>query len=173
MPETASLERSKPMPEDNRDQEPTEYIDAEYREEVPAPPTLGEETAEQPAQPAASDEPAAKGEEQSPPSSPEAALPPEAQGETNGGPLGCCFGVIIGLLLSLVIAIVSRLYGVPLAQLLQGNLSVVVRIAMALVAVAGVIVFGYFGWKIGRKLYREYEPPVVKDRRRKPKPKGI
>jgi len=109
--------------------------------------------------------------------SPEEGLPPEAQGETNGGPLGCCLGVIVGLLFSLVIAIVSRLYGDPLAQLLQGNLSIVVRIVMALVAAAGVVVFGYFGWKIGRKLFREYERPVVKDRRRKakprPKPKGI
>src|SRR5579884_3011004 len=28
-------------------------------------------------------------------------LPPEAQGEVNGGPLGCCLGVTVGLLLSL------------------------------------------------------------------------
>ena len=169
MPGTASLERFKPMPEDNRDQEPTEYIDAEYWEEIPA--IIDEGTGEESPLPAASDEPTATAEEQPAASLPEAALPPEAQGETNGGPLGCCLGVIVGLLLSVVSAIVSRLYGGPLAQLLQGSFSIVVRIVMAVFAVAGVIIFGYFGWKIGRKLYREYEPPVVKDRRRKPKPR--
>ena len=35
------------------------------------------------------------GEEQPP--SEESALPPEAQGETNGGPLGCCLGTIAGI----------------------------------------------------------------------------
>src|SRR5215472_12080770 len=49
----------------------------------------------------------------------EGALPPEAQGETNGGPLGCCLGVMMGLLLSLSLAIVSRLYADPLGQLFQ------------------------------------------------------
>jgi len=167
MQEIASLEHFKPMPEDNRDSEPIEYIGAEYREEVPA--TIDEGTGEEQPPPATSDEPATTAEEQPAPSSPEAALPPEALGETNGGPLGCCFGVIVGLVLSLVVVIASRLYGDPLAQLLQGNLSIVVRIVTVLFAIAGVIIFGYFGWKIGRKLYRDYEPPVVKDRRRKPK----
>ena len=32
-----------------------------------------------------------------PSSSPVVQLPPEAQGETHGGPLGCCLGVMIGL----------------------------------------------------------------------------
>src|SRR4051812_14890085 len=32
-------------------------------------------------------------------------LPPEAQGEANGGPLGCCLGIMVGLLLSLSLAI--------------------------------------------------------------------
>src|SRR6476646_4273662 len=56
-------------------------------------------------------------------SSPAAQLPPEAQGETNGGPLGCCFGVLVGLLLSLTVAILSRLYADPLAQVFHGGLS--------------------------------------------------
>ncbi len=88
---------------------------------------------------------------------PAAQLPPEAQGEVNGGPLGCCLGVTIGLLLSLFVAVLSRLYADPLAQVLHGALSVTVRIVMIFLAIAGAIIFGYFGWKIGKRVYREYE----------------
>ncbi len=84
-------------------------------------------------------------------------LPPEAQGETNGGPLGCCLGITMGLLLSLVIAILSRLYADPLAQVFHANLSVIVRLVMAVFAIGGAILFGYLGWKIGKRVYREYE----------------
>jgi len=84
-------------------------------------------------------------------------LPTEAQGETNGGPLGCCLGVTVGLLLSLTIAILSRLYADPLAQVFQGNLSISVRIVMSIFAIGGALIFGYVGWKIGRRVYREYE----------------
>ncbi len=87
----------------------------------------------------------------------EAQLPPEAQGETNGGPLGCCLGVTVGLLLSLTVAILSRLYADPLAQVFHGGLSIIVRIVMSIFAIAAAIVFGYVGWKIGKHLYREYE----------------
>jgi hypothetical protein len=88
---------------------------------------------------------------------PAAQLPPEAQGEVNGGPLGCCLGVTIGLLLSLIVAVLSRLYADPLAQVLHGGLSVTVRIVMVFLAIAGAIIFGFFGWKIGKLVYREYE----------------
>ena len=84
-------------------------------------------------------------------------LPPEAQGETNGGPLGCCLGMTVGLLLSLVVAILSRLYADPLAQVFHDNLSTIVRLVMAIFAIGGAIVFGYLGWKIGKRVYREYE----------------
>lgn len=84
-------------------------------------------------------------------------LPPEAQGETNGGPLGCCLGVAVGLLLSLTIAILSRLYADPLAQVFHGNLSISVRIVMLIFAIGGAMLFGYIGWKIGKRVYREYE----------------
>jgi len=100
-----------------------------------------------------------------------AQLPPEAQGEINGGPLGCCLGVMVGLLLSLSVAVISRFYADPLAHILGGVLSLVVRIAMALAALIAVVVCGNFGWKIGKKLYREYDPPVIKDRRRDTRPK--
>ena len=59
-------------------------------------------------------------------------LPPEARGEVNGGPLGCCFGIVVGLILSLSIAITSRLYADPLASFLHSGLSLTVRIVMAL-----------------------------------------
>lgn len=106
-----------------------------------------------------------------PADSPAAKLPPEAQGEVNGGPLGCCLGVMVGLTLSLVVVVASRFLADPLAQVLHGSLSVVIRIVMIIFAIAGAIIFGYFGWKIGKRFYREYEPPVIKDRRRKSKPR--
>lgn len=84
-------------------------------------------------------------------------LPPEAQGETNGGPLGCCLGVTVGLLLSLTVAILSRLYADPLVQVFHGNLSISVRIVMSIFAIGGAALCGYIGWKIGRRVYREYE----------------
>ena len=84
-------------------------------------------------------------------------LPPEAQGETNGGPLGCCLGVTVGLLLSLIIAILSRLYADPLASVFHANLSISVRLVMTIFAIGGAIIFGYLGWKIGKRVYREYE----------------
>lgn len=98
---------------------------------------------------------------------PESLLPPEAQGEANGGPLGCCLGVTIGLLLSLSIAIVGRLYGDTFASIFQGYLAIIVRVVMVLVAIGAAILGGYFGWKIGKRAYREYESPVVKDSRQK------
>jgi hypothetical protein len=87
----------------------------------------------------------------------EAQLPPEAQGETNGGPLGCCLGVTVGLLLSLSVAVLSRLYDDPLAQVFHGDLSITVRIVMSIFAIAGAALCGYVGWKIGKRMYREYE----------------
>ena len=84
-------------------------------------------------------------------------LAPEAEGETNGGPLGCCLGVTVGLLLSLTVAILSRLYADPLAQVFHGNLSISVRIVMTIFAIVGAVICGYVGWKIGKRLYREYE----------------
>lgn len=113
-------------------------------------------------------------ENPSSPPSPEAALPPEAQREVNGGPLGCCLGVMIGLTLSLVVAVIGRIYANPLIPIFHSPLVVLVllRIVMAIAAIGGAILCGYWGWKIGKKLYKEYEPPVIKDRRRKPKPKA-
>jgi hypothetical protein len=144
------------------EQDATEIAEAEEQpvEEQPAEQEAAEET--QPEQPAPR----------------RRLLSPDEEGyEADGGPLGCCLGIIVGLLLSLVIAVLSRLYAAPLGILFSGNfgaLGVVVRIIMALVAIAAAILCGYFGWRIGRYVYREYDPPVVKDRKRsgKPKPKA-
>jgi hypothetical protein len=87
-------------------------------------------------------------------------LPPEAQGEVNGGPLGCCLGVMVGLLLSLFLAIFSRLYATDLGKFFQNNygaLGVVVRVIMAILAVALAIFCGYLGWRLGKRFFREYE----------------
>ena len=104
----------------------------------------------------------------------EADLPPEAQGETNGGPLGCCLGATIGLVLSLFVAIFGRLYiANPLVDTFHNALLVLIllRVAMGIVTIGGAIVLGIVGWKAGKKLFREYEQPVVpvkqKRRRRK------
>jgi len=93
----------------------------------------------------------------------EVQLPPEAQGEVNGGPLGCCLGTTIGLLLSISIALMSGFYAFPLAQFLGGlgSLVILTRIIMALVAIIAVLICGYFGWRIGKSVFREYDAPVV------------
>jgi len=94
------------------------------------------------------------------------ALPPEAQGEVNGGPLGCCLGVAIGLMVSLSIAVIGRLYANDLLSILHNPLLVLIllRVSMVIAALAAAIICGYFGWKIGKRLYREYEAPIIKYR---------
>ena len=104
---------------------------------------------------------------------PESSLPPEAQGEANGGPLGCCLGVTVGLLLSLSIAIVGRLYGDTFASIFQGYLAIIIRVVMVLVAIGAAILCGYFGWKIGKRAYREYDSPVVKNSRQKARARRV
>jgi len=93
-------------------------------------------------------------------------LPPEAQGELNGGPLGCCLGVAIGLMISLSLAVIGRLYANDLLPILHSPLLVLIllRVAMGVAAFAAAIICGYFGWKIGKRLYREYEAPIIKYR---------
>ena len=83
----------------------------------------------------------------------EASLPPEAQGETNGGPLGCCLGTVVGLFLTALLVL-----GVSILLSNGGTLS----FATIPIILLGTILGGYFGWKIGRRVYKEYEPPVVK-----------
>ena len=143
----------------------------ESRSNVEAMPDVGEWVAERSSEASEGmpialsptlDEPADA--EQSP--SPESQLPPEAQGEANGGPLGCCLGGMIGLLLSLAIPILSQVFASPLRAFFQGNLALLVRILMGILAVVFALVCGYFGWKVGKRIYRVYDPPVAKERKR-------
>ncbi|HEY0754664.1 MAG TPA: hypothetical protein VGD98_11925 [Ktedonobacteraceae bacterium] len=95
-------------------------------------------------------------------------LPPEAQGEAHGGPLGCCLGTMVGLMLSLSLAILSRAYASELGNILQGNyglLGLLVRTLMGIMALALAIFFGYTGWQLGKRFFREYEPPQIKKRK--------
>ncbi|HEX7735834.1 MAG TPA: hypothetical protein VF458_13275 [Ktedonobacteraceae bacterium] len=181
----------------------SEYTQDEFAEnpsDQPAEETLpGEERPSQTEQPAnaSAEEPARDaGEEETQPAeetgetttqaeepaeaeakaAPEATLPPEAQGEANGGPLGCCLGMMVGLLLSLSLAVLSRAYATSLGSLLQGNfwlLGLMVRILMGILAFALAIFFGYLGWRLGKRFYREYEPPPVKKRKSRARSKKL
>jgi hypothetical protein len=140
------------MPEEKQDS--TEHT--VQPEEVPAPATSDEQVIEEHSM---TPGPSAQPE-------PQISLPPEARGELNGGPLGCCLGVLIGLMVSLLVAVIGRIYANPLVPIFHSPLLVLLllRIAMAIGGIAGAVIFGYFGWKIGRRLYREYEPPVIRYR---------
>jgi len=108
-------------------------------------------------------------EGQETPVSPESLLPPEAQGETNGGPLGCCLGVTAGILLSLLLGLIGlgHLIMVPLSGIIHTDAITNIRIATGFFAFIGAILGGYFGWKIGKRVYREYDSPVIKKRIRR------
>ena len=135
------------MPKDNQPLE-----DSSEETTLPsAEESIAEPTSEQPTT-----------EEQSLTSAPESLLPPEAQSETNGGPLGCCLGTIAGLFLTFLL-----IMGSSILLSNGGYLS----IATLPVILAGAALGGYFGWRIGKKLYREYGPPVLKERKQQPKPK--
>lgn len=99
-------------------------------------------------------------------------LPPEAQGEMNGGPLGCCLGVTIGLVFSVSIVLISRLFGEQLFQLLGPSwTATLIRILMGLVALAAVIICGRLGWRIGIAIFKEYPKPQIPPRKTRRKRK--
>jgi hypothetical protein len=133
------------MPRDNQPAEDTsdETTSPSAEESLAEPTTEQPTTDDQPLTPA-----------------PGSLLPPEAQGEVNGGPLGCCLGTIAGLFFTFLL--------VMSASLLLSN-GGYLSFATLPVLLAGTVLGGYFGWRIGKKLYREYEPPVVKERRPKPR----
>jgi len=72
-------------------------------------------------------------------------------------------------MVSLLVAVIGRIYANPLIPVFHSALTVLIllRIAMGISGLLGAILFGYFGWRIGKRLYREYEPPVVKYRQSK------
>ncbi|MBE3558768.1 MAG: phage holin family protein [Ktedonobacteraceae bacterium] len=90
-------------------------------------------------------------------------VPPEER-EANGGPLGCCLGTVVGLLLTMLL-----ITGVSLALANGGYLGA----ATLPVALLGAVAGGIGGWIVGKKIYREYEPPVVKMKKRTAKTRKI
>jgi hypothetical protein len=105
-----------------------------------------------------------KEESPQPANAPQAQLPPEARGDVNGGPLGCCFGVSMGLLLgagiaSLSVPVISHFFAG------RGVLALLIQTLVIALAVVAFFVLGYLGWKIGRRVFREYEPSAAQIRK--------
>ncbi len=97
-------------------------------------------------------------------SAPAAQLPPEARGDVNGGPLGCCFGVSMGLLLGAGIASLS----IPVINHFfsgRGWLALTTQILIVVLAIASFFLLGYIGWRVGRRVFREYEPSPAQQRK--------
>jgi hypothetical protein len=87
----------------------------------------------------------------------QAQLPREARGDVNGGPLGCCLGVSMGLLISAGIASLS----IPVISHFfagRGLLALLTQILVIVLVVVGFFLLGFLGWNIGRRVFREYEP---------------
>ena len=85
--------------------------------------------------------------------------------------IGCCLGITVGLLISVLLGVIGLgpLVASAMVFLIHTDAITNTRIATAFFALIGAILGAYFGWKIGKRLYREFEPPVIKDRTRKPK----
>lgn len=132
-----------PDPEGENETQADEYVDEVN--ELP-PPTGAVPPADAPEAEAAATEP-------------EIVLPTMAQYETNGGPLGCCMGVVVGILISLLFGIIGfgRVTANVIIFLVHVDPATNIRIATALFTVIGAALGGYIGWKVGRRLYREYE----------------
>jgi hypothetical protein len=74
--------------------------------------------------------------------------PAEAEYETNGGPLGCCLGTVVGVLLTaLLITFLSVSFS---------NGAILGPVTLPVV-LAGAAICGYLGWRLGKRIYREYE----------------
>jgi hypothetical protein len=89
---------------------------------------------------------------------PASTFPQEPEGEAHGGPLGCCLGIVVGLLLTMLIML-----GI---SILLAN-GAFLGAATLPVDLLGGAICGYLGWRIGQRVYRVYEPPVVVDKRRR------
>lgn len=75
-------------------------------------------------------------------------MPVEAEYETNGGPLGCCLGTVVGLLLTVLL--------ITFLSVSFSNGAILGPVTLPIV-LAGAAVCGYVGWRIGKRVYREYE----------------
>lgn len=99
---------------------------------------------------------------------------PELLEEPNGGPLGCCLGITIGVMFGLLIGLIgfANFGSAILSNAFHGDPLTYVRVATAVFGGIGVIIGGPIGWKVGKRVYREYDKPVVKDRKSRPIPKS-
>jgi hypothetical protein len=89
----------------------------------------------------------------------QAELPPEARGELNGGPLGCCMGITIGILVCFAIGLVGlgQITANVLVTLIHADPLTEIRVATGFFAAIGAVLGGVIGWKVGKRIYREYE----------------
>ena len=133
----------RPNPEDENEAQAEEYMD-----EVNELPPLAEEAP-----------PSGAAEAEAAATEPEIVLPTMAQYETNGGPLGCCMGIVVGVLISLLLGIIGfgRVTANLIVFLVHVDPATNIRIATALFTVIGTVLGGYIGWKVGKRLYRECE----------------
>lgn len=127
------------------------------------PPFEGAENQPEPDNSPEEDQPVQE-ESPQPANTSEAQLPPEARGDVNGGPLGCCFGVSMGLLLgagiaSLSIPVISHFFAG------RGFLALLTQILVIVFVVVAFFALGFLGWKIGRRVFREYEPSPAQIRK--------
>jgi hypothetical protein len=122
-------------------------------QEIPTTPPPSEQ--DQPEQPPLSEP---EQPEEAPVTYPASTFPQEAEGEAHGGPLGCCLGVVVGLFLTMLIMV-----GI---SLLLAN-GAFLGAATLPVDLLGGAICGYLGWRIGQRVYRVYEQPVVIDKRRR------
>ncbi|WP_220193108.1 hypothetical protein [Ktedonospora formicarum] len=74
----------------------------------------------------------------------------------NGGPLGCCMGTVAGIFILLLLVT-----GLPLL-ITNKALPRVYFLPSLLLVIVGALICGFFGWRIGKRFYREYEPPSLK-----------
>ena len=89
---------------------------------------------------------------------PVSTLPDVENDEAHGGPLGCCLGAVVGLFLTMLVML-----GISVALSNGGYLGP----ATAPIALLGGVIGGYFGWRIGKAIYRVYETPVFISKKRK------
>jgi hypothetical protein len=94
---------------------------------------------------------------------PVSTLPDVENDEAHGGPLGCCLGTVVGIFLTMLLML-----GVSLALSNGGYLGV----ATVPIALLGGVIGGYFGWRIGKAIYRVYEAPVITIKRNTRRKKG-
>jgi hypothetical protein len=74
-------------------------------------------------------------------------------------------------MLSLFLGLIGfgHLTALALASFLHADAITNIRIATGFFGSIGAIIGGFIGWKIGKRVYREYESPVLPERKRRTK----